>query len=198
MTLYFKKPHIFYIYKQKNIRFFTTKIIPIIFSQKLNNEQVFIIQKKNLLLTFLCLQKHIKYQYKILSCISGVDFLSTKLNSIFRFSVVYDLLSIKFKSRLRIKIYLNEMSSVPSIMDIFVNANWWEREIWDMFGIWFSNHKDLRRILTDYGFDGFPLRKDFPLSGYIDVYYDSEKKRIISKPIELAQEFRIFTFENQW
>lgn len=198
MTFYLKKPNNFYIYKQKTIRFFTTKIIPIIFSQKLNNEQVFIIHKKNLLLTFLCLQKHIKYQYKILSCISGLDFLSTKLNSIFRFSVVYDLLSIKFKSRLRIKIYLNEMSSVPSIMDIFVNANWWEREIWDMFGIWFLNHKDLRRILTDYGFDGFPLRKDFPLSGYIDVYYDSEKKRIVSKPIELAQEFRIFTFENQW
>jgi NADH dehydrogenase (ubiquinone) Fe-S protein 3 len=188
----------FYLKHKKIIRFLSTQIIPVIFSQKLNNEQVFIIHKKNILLTFLCLKQHIKYQYKLLSCISGVDFLSTKVDSKFRFGVVYDLLSLTFKSRLRIKVYLNEMSTISSVMSIFINANWWEREIWDMFGIWFENHTDLRRILTDYGFDGFPLRKDFPLSGYIDVYYDPDKKRIISKPIELAQEFRVFVFENQW
>ena len=184
--------------KKKTIRLLGNKIIPIVFSQKLNNEQVFIIHKKNILLTMLCLKEHIKYQYKILSYISGLDFLSTKFNSNFRFGIVYDLLSVKFKSRLRLKIYLNDMATTPSIMSIFINANWWEREVWDMFGIWFFNHKDLRRILTDYGFDGFPLRKDFPISGYIDVYYDPEKKRIVSKPIELAQEFRVFTFENLW
>lgn len=134
----------------------------------------------------------------MLSCISGVDFLSTKIGKSFRFGVVYDLLSLTFNTRVRIKIYLNEMSVISSTMHVFINANWWEREVWDMFGIWFENHTDLRRILTDYGFDGFPLRKDFPLSGYIDVYYDPGKKRIISKPIELAQEFRVFIFENQW
>lgn len=187
-----------YYKKKKKIQNLSSQIIPVVFTQILNNEQVFIIHKKNLLLTFICLKQHIKYQYKLLSCISGVDFLSTKIGSNFRFSVVYDLLSLTFKSRLRIKVYLNEMSTVSSVISVFINANWWEREIWDMFGIWFKNHPDLRRILTDYGFDGFPLRKDFPLSGYIDVYYDPDKKRIISKPIELAQEFRVFIFENQW
>lgn len=187
---YYKNPQI--------IQKLSYQIMPVIFTQNLNNESVFIIHKKNLLLTFICLKKHIKYQYKLLSCISGVDFLSTKIGSNFRFSVVYDLLSLTFNSRLRVKVYLNETSTVSSVISVFINANWWEREIWDMFGIWFENHQDLRRILTDYGFDGFPLRKDFPLSGYIDVFYDPNKKRIISKPIELAQEFRVFIFENQW
>lgn len=182
----------------KITRSISTQIIPVLFSQVLNNEQIYIIHKKNLILAFLCLKNHIKYQYKILSCISGVDFLTTNLTSKFRFGVVYELLSLTFNTRLRIKVYLNEMSTVSSVISIFINANWWEREVWDMFGIWFENHTDLRRILTDYGFDGFPLRKDFPLSGYVDVYYDSTKKRIISKPIELAQEFRVFVFENQW
>lgn len=187
-----------YSKKNQRIQKLSSKIIPVIFTQILNNEQVYIIHKKDLLLTFFCLKQHIKFQFKLLSCISGVDFLNTNIGSNFRFSVVYDLLSLTFKSRLRVKVYLNEMSTISSVISVFINANWWEREIWDMFGIWFENHTDLRRILTDYGFDGFPLRKDFPLSGYIDVYYDPDKKRIISKPIELAQEFRVFIFENQW
>ena len=92
----------------------------------------------------------------------------------------------------------NEVISVPSVIDIYVNANWWEREVWDLFGIYFENHPDLRRILTDYGFEGYPLRKDFPLYGFIEVRYDESKKQVVSEPIELTQEFRSFTFQTPW
>lgn len=173
-------------------------LIPSVFTQFLKNELLYIVQKKNLIFTLYCLKLHIAFQYKMLSCIAGVDFLGTQINTYYRFSIVYDLLSLVFNTRTRVKIYLNEMSVIVSITDIFVNANWWEREVWDMFGIWFENHPDLRRILTDYGFDGFPLRKDFPLTGYIEVLYDLKKKRIVSKPCEFSQEFRNFIFENSW
>ena len=93
---------------------------------------------------------------------------------------------------------MNEITSVPSVVDIFINANWWEREVWDMYGIYFDNHPDLRRILTDYGFEGHPMRKDFPLSGYVEFRYDENKKRVIGEPIELTQEFRTFNFEMPW
>jgi|TARA_Y100000782_G_C10174338_1_gene261211 NADH dehydrogenase (ubiquinone) Fe-S protein 3 len=174
------------------------KIFPYIFCQKFNNENTYIIHKKNLLLSLLVLKNHINFQYKVLSSISGVDFLSTQFDKSFRFAVVYDLLTIKFKNRLRLKVFLNEISTISSSCSVYYNANWWEREVWDMYGIWFDKHPDLRRILTDYGFDGFPLRKDFPLSGYIDVSYSADKRRIISEPLELTQEFRAFTFESQW
>jgi NADH dehydrogenase (ubiquinone) Fe-S protein 3 len=173
-------------------------IIPAVFTQNLNNELTYIVHKKNLLFTLSCLKSHIKFQYKILSCISGVDFLETTLNKFYRFSIVYDLLSLVYNTRVRVKIFLNELSLISSSTKVFINANWWEREVWDMYGIWFENHPDLRRILTDYGFDGFPLRKDFPLVGYFEVAYDLKKKRIISKPCEFSQEFRNFTFENSW
>lgn len=173
-------------------------IIPAVFTQNLNNELMYIVHKKNLLFSLACLKSHIKFQYKILSCISGVDYLGTTLNKFYRFSIVYDLLSLIYNTRVRVKIFLNELSLISSSTKIYINANWWEREVWDMYGIWFENHPDLRRILTDYGFDGFPLRKDFPLIGYFEVAYDLKKKRIISKPCEFSQEFRNFTFENSW
>ncbi len=173
-------------------------IVPIIFQQVVNFEKIFILSKNHILLGLLTLKKHINFQYKLLSCISGVDFFETKLAGNFRFSVVYDILSLTFNSRIRIKIFLNETSSIPSSVSVFVNANWWEREIWDMYGVWFENHPDLRRILTDYGFDGFPLRKDFPLSGFVDLRYDSTRRRVVSEPLELAQEYRVFSFENNW
>ena len=116
----------------------------------------------------------------------------------YRFCIVYDLLSLTFNTRLRIKTFVDEITTVPTIYTIFINSNWWEREIWDLFGIYFLGHPDLRRILTDYGFEGHPLRKDFPLSGYVELRYDTKKKRIISEPVELAQEFRSFTFEMPW
>jgi len=174
------------------------KVFPYIFCQKFNNENIYIIHKKNILFSLFILKNHINFQYKLLSSISGVDFLSTQFAKNFRFAVVYDLLSLKFKNRLRVKVFLNEISTISSSCSVYYNANWWEREIWDMYGIWFDKHPDLRRILTDYGFDGFPLRKDFPLSGYIDVSYSTDKRRIISEPLELTQEFRAFTFESQW
>ena len=180
----------------KNVKFFS--IIPILFTQKFNNELTYIIQKKNLLFILKCLKLHLNFQYKLLSCISGIDLLSCSLKNNYRFSIVYDLLSLQFNTRLKIKIFLNELSTVLSTVSIFINSNWWEREIWDMFGIWFDNHPDLRRILTDYGFDGFPLRKDFPLIGYSEIIYDFTKKRIISKPCEFSQDFRFFLFENSW
>ena len=183
---------------EKNLSKNFCSIIPVVFTQKLNNEVTYIIHKKNLIFSLNCLKLHIKFQYKILSCISGVDFLETSLNKFYRFSIVYDLLSLLYNTRVRIKIFLNEISLISSATSVFINANWWEREVWDMFGIWFENHPDLRRILTDYGFDGFPLRKDFPLVGYFEVVYDLKKKRIISRPCEFSQEFRIFTFENSW
>jgi NADH dehydrogenase (ubiquinone) Fe-S protein 3 len=182
-----------------SVRYLIDKtVFPYIFCQKFNNENTYIIHKKNLLLSLLVLKNHINFQYKVLRSVSGVDFLSTQFDKNFRFAVVYDLLSIKFKNRLRLKVFLNEISTISSSCSVYYNANWWEREVWDMYGIWFDKHPDLRRILTDYGFDGFPLRKDFPLSGYIDVSYSADKRRIISEPLELTQEFRAFTFESQW
>jgi len=115
-----------------------------------------------------------------------------------RFSLVYCLLSIKYNVRIRIKIYLDELTSVPSITDIYKSACWMEREVWDMNGIFFDNHPDLRRILTDYGFEGYPLRKDFPLSGYTEVRYDDSQKRVVSEPIERSQEYRVFNFKSSW
>ncbi|WP_320142067.1 NADH-quinone oxidoreductase subunit C [uncultured Cohaesibacter sp.] len=115
-----------------------------------------------------------------------------------RFDVVYHLLSPKQNARVRIKITTDETSYVDSICGVFPGANWFEREAYDMYGILFSGHPDLRRLLTDYGFDGHPLRKDFPLTGYYEVHYDDEKKRVVYEPVKLAQEFRNFDFLSPW
>lgn len=183
-------------YLKKN--YFSVLILPAVFVQKTYNELTYVIAKKNLIFFLLCLKLHIKFQYKVLSCVSGVDFIGNNIGVIYRFSIVYELLSLKFNTRVKVKIFLNETSLVSSSVSVFVNANWWEREIWDMFGVWFNNHPDLRRILTDYGFDGFPLRKDFPLVGFFEVIYDFKKKRVVSKFSEFTQDFRNFSFENIW
>ena len=115
-----------------------------------------------------------------------------------RFDVVYHLLSPRRNVRLRVKITTDEATPVPSIIPVFSCANWYEREAYDMYGILFADHPDLRRILTDYGFQGFPLRKDFPLSGRVEVRYDDEKKRVVYEPVKLTQEFRSFDFESPW
>jgi NADH/F420H2 dehydrogenase subunit C len=168
-----------------------SKIIPLLTIQDVNEEKSIVISHTQLLFVLKCLKLHFSYQYQLLTAISGVDFLGKE----YRFSVVYDLLSLTFNSRLRLKVFINEITAVPSVVSIFRNASWWEREIWDMYGISFANHPDLRRILTDYGFEGHPLRKDFPLSGYVEFRYDESKKRVIGEPIELTQEFRTFRFE---
>ena len=120
------------------------------------------------------------------------------MNKKYRFCIAYDLLSLTFNTRLRIKIFVDEIGTVPTLTSVFINSNWWEREIWDLFGIFFINHKDLRRILTDYGFKGHPMRKDFPLTGYIEIRYNDFGKRLRYERVSLAQEYRIFTFENNW
>lgn len=109
-----------------------------------------------------------------------------------RFEVVYNLLSVRHNSRIRVKTYCDEATPVPSITSLYDGANWYEREVYDLFGVFFVDHPDLRRILTDYGFDGHPLRKDFPLTGYTEIRYDEEKKRIVVEPLELSQAFRNF------
>lgn len=136
------------------------------------------------------LQNHSYCRFKSLSDLCGVDF----PNRLWRFEVVYNLLSIDFNTRIRVKVKIDEILAVNSIVDLFPAANWYEREVWDMFGIFFLNHPDLRRILTDYGFDGFPLRKDFPLTGFIEVRYSESAKRVITRPVQLAQEYRFFEF----
>lgn len=115
-----------------------------------------------------------------------------------RFEVVYNLLSVRHNSRIRVKTYADESTPVPSITSLFDGANWYEREVYDMFGVFFTDHPDLRRILTDYGFDGHPLRKDFPLTGYTEIRYDEEKKRIVVEPLELTQAFRNFEMNPSW
>jgi len=171
-----------------------SEVVPILTYHRLADEKIIVTSHEKLLLSLNCLKKHIGYQYHMLTCVSGVDFLGKD----YRFSVVYDLLSLTFNSRLRLKVFVNEVTAVPSVVDIFINADWWEREIWDLYGIYFDNHPDLRRILTDYGFEGNPMRKDFPLSGFVEFRYDESKKRVIGEPIELTQEFRTFTFEMPW
>ena len=115
-----------------------------------------------------------------------------------RFDIVYQLLSVSLNYRLRIKISVADGELVPSIVPCYSAANWFEREIWDLFGIVFSGHPDLRRILTDYGFAGHPLRKDFPLTGFVQVKYDDTEKRVINEPVSLIQDFRVFDFESPW
>uniref|UniRef100_D8FRQ1 NADH dehydrogenase [ubiquinone] iron-sulfur protein 3 n=1 Tax=Asplenium nidus TaxID=29642 RepID=D8FRQ1_ASPND len=140
------------------------------------------------------LRCHTNTRFGILIDICGVDYPSQKR----RFGVVYNLLSIQYNSRIRIRIGVDEITPVSSVISIFPSAGWWEREVWDMFGLIFSHHHDLRRILTDYGFEGHPLRKDFPLSGYAEVRYDDSEKRVVSEPVEMTQEFRYFDLASPW
>ena len=115
-----------------------------------------------------------------------------------RFDVVYHLLSLKYNWRVRIKVQTDETSPVPTSVEVYSTAGWFERECWDLYGVAFSGNPDLRRILTDYGFEGHPLRKDFPLTGYVEVRYDDEQKRVVYEPVKLVQDFRNFDFLSPW
>ena len=170
------------------------KLIPVIIYQKFFDENVLIISVEYLSFILTFLKNHINYKYTLLSCISGVDIIDKK----YRFNIVYDLLSIYFNNRLRVKIFINEITTINTITDIFINSNWWEREIWDLFGLYFNKHPDLRRILTDYGFEGYPMRKNFPVFGFMEVRYCESKKKIVTEPLELSQMFRTFKFETPW
>lgn len=143
-------------------------------------------------LTFLRDDNHCLF--KQLTDICGVDYPSENP----RYEVVYHLLSLKHNCRIRVKLKTSDDRPVPSIMDIFPCAGWYEREIWDLYGVKFADHPDLRRILTDYGFNGHPFRKDFPLTGYVELRYDEEQKRVVYEPVSLQQDFRTFDYLSPW
>lgn len=133
-------------------------------------------------------------RFEILIDLAGVDYPGRA----YRFDVVYHLLSPRSGQRIRVKVQTDDVTPVPSAVGIYSAANWYERESYDMYGILFSDHPDLRRLLTDYGFQGYPLRKDFPTTGYVEVRYDDQQKRVIYEPVKLVQEFRSFDFESPW
>jgi NADH-quinone oxidoreductase subunit C len=133
-------------------------------------------------------------RFSTLIDITAVDYPGRAL----RFDVVYHMLSMYQNARIRVRVQTDEETQVPSAVPVFPGANWYEREVFDMYGVLFSGHPDLRRILTDYGFNGYPLRKDFPLTGYVEVRYDDSEKRVVYEPVKLVQEFRNFDFMSPW
>jgi NADH-quinone oxidoreductase subunit C len=132
--------------------------------------------------------------FKELVDLCGVDYPERER----RFDVVYHLLSMHHNQRIRVKVETDEATPVPSVVSVFPTANWFEREAWDMYGILFSDHPDLRRLLTDYGFEGHPLRKDFPMTGYVELRYDEEQKRVVYEPVKLRQDLRSWDFLSPW
>jgi len=162
---------------------------------QINFDQLFIdVEVEDIISTILFLKTNEKCKFKQLIDITAVDYPQRDK----RFKIVYLLLSHQNNLRIIINTNIDEKENVPSITKIFPSANWMEREVFDMYGISFKDHPDLRRILTDYGFDGYPLRKDFPLTGHIEVRYSEEKKKVISEPVKLDQEYRDFDFESPW
>jgi len=169
------------------------------FHQSLNNSMdvqitIELKDKKDLHLIINFLKKHTMFKFVTLSDFTCTDYISRSD----RFELTYILLSYKLSERLILKTNIPLNESIDSLVNIYSNANWAEREVWDMFGIFFIGHHDLRRILTDYGFEGYPLRKDFPLTGFVEVRYDDEKKCLVYEPVELTQEYRLFTFLSPW
>ena len=150
--------------------------------------------RDSIVATLTALRDDPQCRFEVLIDICGVDWPARPE----RFDVVYHLLSPRLNQRIRVKVTTDEDTPVPSAIPVFPAANWFEREAYDMYGILFSDHPDLRRLLTDYGFKGHPLRKDFPLTGYVEVRYDDEKKRVVYEPVKLTQEFRQFDFESPW
>jgi NADH-quinone oxidoreductase subunit C len=152
------------------------------------------VKRETLLRVLGFLRDDAKCQFKLLADLCGVDYPDRPE----RFEVVYNLLSLKLNQRIRVKVMTDEEHAVPSATSLYHAAGWFEREAWDLFGIYFSDHPDLRRLLTDYGFEGHPMRKDFPLTGYVEVRYDEEQKRVVYEPVKLKQEFRSFDFASPW
>lgn len=158
------------------------------------NELELLIHPEGVIPVLTFLRDHQNAQFRQLIDLTAVDI----PKRVYRFEVVYNLMSVVYNSRIRVRTYTDELTPIESVTALFNSANWLEREVWDMYGVFFSNHPDLRRILTDYGFEGHPLRKDFPLSGYVEVRYDDELKRVVCEPIEMTQEFRKFDLSSPW
>ena len=159
-----------------------------------HDEVTIIVARENIVEVLTKLRDDPKCLFEVLIDICGVDYPERAE----RFDVVYHLLSPRLNQRLRVKISTDEATPIASVNDVFPAANWYEREAYDLYGIRFTGHPDLRRLLTDYGFQGYPLRKDFPLTGYVEVRYDDQEKRVLYEPVRLNQEFRKFDFLSPW
>ncbi len=171
-----------------------TKICPI-YKIQFHSNWISIVVKSDIILDVLLFFKnHISNQFKILTVISGVDYPTNK----YRFNIVYELLSVRYNNRIRIKIFSNELTPINSSVNVFPAADWYESEVWDMFGIFFINHPNLVRLLNDYGFNGYPLRKDFPLSGFTESKFNENKKRVVTRNLELSQDYRTFNYSSPW
>ena len=157
-------------------------------------ELTLIVDRADIVPVLTFLRDDVQCQFVCFTDISGADYPARAR----RFDVVYQLLSPRQNQRIRVKVEVGEDETVPSAVDVFAAADWYEREAYDLYGILFTGHPDLRRILTDYGFEGHPLRKDFPLTGYWEVRWDDEVKRVVYEPVDLKQEFRNFDFLSPW
>ena len=172
---------------------FISKVIPSVELQK-SDVISLICKPERILQTMIILKNSTNFQFKCLTDIAGIDFIRNES----RLAVSYNLLSVRFNQRLRVVTFLDELEVIPSLTGIFMSSNWLEREVWDLYGIFFKSHPDLRRILTDYGFEGHPLRKDFPLTGHTEVRYNEDQKKVISEPVKLEQNYRNFDYESPW
>lgn len=159
------------------------------------HELILVVERDRLIDVMQFLRDDADCQFKQLTDICGADY-PERIGA--RFDVVYNLLSLSMNNRIRIKVRTDENTPVPSIVNVFSSAGWFERETWDMYGIYFANNPDLRRILTDYGFDGHPMRKDFPVTGYVELRYDVEQRRVVYEPVKLTQDFRNFDYLSPW
>jgi len=170
-------------------------ILPVILSSGYNDQTlVLTVKPDDLFFVLSSLKLHKNTQYTLLTAISGVDYPYRKK----RFEVAYELLSLRFNSRIRVKTFVEELTPLKSMAFLFPAATWWEREIWDLFGVFFEQNDEIKRILTDYGFEGHPLRKNFPLSGFVESRYNDKLKRVVCEPLEHAQKFRSFDFISGW
>jgi NADH-quinone oxidoreductase subunit C len=163
-------------------------------AETINGQQVLTVSADMLRPLLISLRDDPETQFAQLVDIAGVDFPERPQ----RFEVIYLLLSLRKNERLRVRVRTDEKTPVPSVVSIYSSAGWYEREAWDMYGILFSDNPDLRRILTDYGFDGHPQRKDFPLTGYVELRYDVEQKRVVYEPVKLNQAYRNFDYLSPW
>jgi NADH-quinone oxidoreductase subunit C len=157
-------------------------------------EVILWVTRESLVPTLTFLRDDPRALFRILIDVTAVDYPEKPE----RFELVYILLSLKHNRRIRVKTTTDEDTPVPSVTGVFSSAGWCEREVWDLFGVYFSDHPDLRRLLTDYGFEGHPLRKDFPLTGYVELRYDDQEKRVVYEPVKLKQDFRTFDFVSPW
>jgi NADH-quinone oxidoreductase subunit C len=163
-------------------------------SQVVRDEIIVTVRRETIVEVLIALRDDPRFAFSQLCDVLGVDYPERAE----RFEIVYNLLSMTRNQRVRVKVTASEDTPVPSVQGVHPCANWFEREVWDMYGVFFTDHPDLRRILTDYGFEGHAQRKDFPLTGYVEVRYDEDQKRVVYEPVKLTQDFRTFDFLSPW